>query len=67
MRVIGNSNRSNIEPDPVKAYHRGIKLDAMLRAAVPPIERGVTRGTHATFNRIDDSRRIRMARKINVA
>lgn len=35
MRIVGRRNRSEIELDPVKAYQRGRKLDAMLRAAAP--------------------------------
>jgi hypothetical protein len=31
-------------------------LDAMLRAALPPVRRGVTRGTHEHFNRLDAAR-----------
>ena len=53
MRIVGNQNRSEIERDPVKAYQRGLLLDAMMRGTLPPYPRGVTRGTHEYFNRID--------------
>ena len=46
MRIIGEQNRSEIELDPVAAYRRGRKLDAMLRAATPTVLPGVTRGAH---------------------
>ena len=65
MRIVGNQDRSEIEPDPVKALRRGQALDAMLRAATPPIARGVTRGTHDYFNRIDAERQTRAARAVN--
>jgi len=67
MRIVGNQNRSDIELDPVKALRRGRVLDAMLSAAYPPVARGVTRGTHEYFNRVDAERQIRVARQINLA
>jgi hypothetical protein len=33
MRIVGTTDRSGIELDPVKAYRRGLILDAMLAAA----------------------------------
>ena len=65
MRVVGSRNRSEIELDPVKAYRRGRALDAMLRAAWPPLPRGVTRGTHEYFNRLDAARQVEVARRLN--
>lgn len=65
MRVVGNQERSDIEPDPIKAFHRGLALDAMMHGLLPPVERGVTRGTHAYFNRLDDARQTRAARALN--
>jgi hypothetical protein len=65
MRVIGNQNRNEIELDPVTAYRRGRKLDAMLRAARPPIPHGVTRGSHSYFQRMDEARMVETARRIN--
>ncbi len=67
MRIVGNKNRSEIELDPVKAYRRGLQLDAMLPSVLPPHPRGVFRGTHAYFNRIDDARMLEAARKLNRA
>jgi hypothetical protein len=65
MRIIGNQNRNEIELDPVIAYRRGRRLDLMLRAANPVRPSGITRGTHAEFQRLDDARMIEMARRIN--
>ena len=65
MRIVGNQNRSEIELDPVKAYRRGLILDAMMRGAMPPVVRGVTRGTHEYFNRVDAARQLEAARALN--
>ena len=65
MRIIGEQNRSEIELDPVAAYRRGRKLDAMLRAAMPTVLPGVTRGSHAKFQRLDEARMVEIARRIN--
>ena len=65
MRIVGSQDRSEIELDPVKAYRRGLILDAMLRSAAPARVRGVTRGTHAYFNRLDAERQLQIARALN--
>ena len=65
MRIIGNQNRNEIELDPVIAYRRGRRLDLMLRAANPVRPSGVTRGTHAHFQQLDEARMIEMARRVN--
>ena len=65
MRIVGNQNRSEIELDPVKAYRRGLVLDAMMRGTLQPYPRGVTRGTHEYFNRIDAARQLQAARVLN--
>lgn len=67
MRVVGHQNRSEIELDPVKAYRRGLALDAMMRGTLPPVARGVTRGTHTHFNRVDAARQVQAARALNAA
>jgi hypothetical protein len=67
MRIVGEQDRSEIELDPVKAYRRGRALDGMLLAALPPVPRGVTRGTHEHFNRVDAARQVAAARKLNSA
>jgi hypothetical protein len=67
MRIVGKKDRTAIELDPVKAYHQARILDAMLRAALPPYPRGVTRGTHESFNQLDEQRRIQIARVLNEA
>jgi hypothetical protein len=67
MRTVGKKDRSEIELDPVKAYHRARILDARLRAALPPYPRGVTRGTHESFNQLDEQRQAQIARALNEA
>jgi hypothetical protein len=67
MRIVGTQNRSEIELDPAKAFRRGRALDAMLRGAAAPVARGVTRGSHEFFNRLDAERQTRAARKLNAA
>ena len=65
MKVVGTQDRSEIEPDPQKAWQRCKALDAMLRAARPPYPRGVWRLTHAQMNRLDLERQIAQAAKVN--
>ncbi|MFN0318269.1 MAG: hypothetical protein ACKVQA_24860 [Burkholderiales bacterium] len=65
MRIVGQNNRSEIELDPLQAYRRGRILDAMLRHARPPVQRGVTRGSHEYFNRLDAEYQTRIARVLN--
>jgi hypothetical protein len=68
MRVIGpNRDHTEFELDPVKAFRRGRALDAMLRAALPPVRRGISRGTFADFAREDEARMRKAARKLNEA
>ncbi|MDQ3260340.1 MAG: hypothetical protein M3Q00_06060 [Pseudomonadota bacterium] len=67
MRIVGNQNRTEIELDPLTAYRRGRKLDAILRAARLPIPRGVMRGSHDYFQRLDEARMIETARRVNGA
>jgi hypothetical protein len=65
LRIVGTQNRSEIEFDPQRAYPCGRELDAMLRCAAPPVPRGITRGTHEYFNRLDDERRKLIARTLD--
>ena len=65
MRIVGKADRTEIELDPVKALQRGRLLDSMLSAASPPLSRGVTRGSHAYFNRLDAERQTRIAHRLN--
>ena len=67
MRRVGSKDRTEIEVDPARAHRRGLALDAMLRAAAPKGGRGVVRGTHAHFNRVDAARQALVARTLNVA
>ena len=66
MRIIGtNREHSEVELDPVLAYRRGRALDAMLRTALPPIDRGLRRATAAEFQALDEARARLIARRIN--
>jgi len=65
MRVVGTRDRSEIELDPSRAHKRGLALDTMLKRAAPKRTRGVTRGTHAHFNRLDEGRQALAARPLN--
>ncbi len=65
MRIVGQQNRSEIELDPLQAYRRGRTLDTLLRHAAPPVQRGVTRGSHEYFNRLDAERQKQAARALN--
>jgi hypothetical protein len=67
MRIVGTRDRDEIELDPAKANRRGRDLDRMLRATAPPRPRGVQRGSHEFFNRLDDERQVLIARKLNSA
>lgn len=66
MRVVGAKDRSEIELDPGEAHRRGLVLDAMLKSAAAERVRGVFRGTHAHFNRLDEARQVLLARALNV-
>lgn len=66
MRIVGDKDRSEFELDPVKALRRALEMDHKLRLPLGvDVPRGVTRATHAEFNRIDDLRRIAIARRVN--
>lgn len=66
-RVVGHRDRDEFELDPALAHRRGRLLDAMLSSARQPIARGVYRGTHEAFNRMDDERCIAVARRLNAS
>ena len=66
-RIVGTRVRSAIVLDPVEACRRGRTLDSMLRGVAPARPRGVTRGTHEYFNRVDEERQVLIARKLNAA
>ncbi|MFN0163221.1 MAG: hypothetical protein ACKVQQ_18495 [Burkholderiales bacterium] len=68
MRVVGSKDRNEFELDPVRALRRALDMDRKLRLIVgPPRPRGVFRATHAEFNRIDDARRVDIARLVNAS
>lgn len=64
-RMVGTQDRDEFMLDPVEAWHRGRILDRMLAGAMTPHPRGVTRGTHADFDRADEARQIEAARRLN--
>ena len=64
-RIVGNQNRSEFILDPVQALRRGILLDQMWPALLPPRLRGVMRAPHRVFNEIDDQRQLEQARLLN--
>ncbi len=64
-RTVGRQDRSEFIFDPVEAWRRGRLLDRMLAQAQAPRPRGVTRGTHAMFEQLDEARRIDAARRLN--
>lgn len=67
MRIVGNQDRSEFELDPVKAWHRGRQLDALLAKALPERPRGVWRAQQAEFNLLDDEWRLAIARRLNAS
>jgi len=64
-KIVGQQNRSEFILDPVEAWHRGRRLDQMLAQTQAARPRGVSRGTHAAFERLDEARRIEAARRLN--
>jgi len=65
VRIVGNRNRSEFEPDPVEAHRRGRQLDAMLKGAAPRPAVAVIRATHRVLNELDDQRAVEAARRLN--
>ena len=65
MRLVGNLDRSEIELNPQEAWRRARQLDAMSVRLRPAYPRGVTRATHAEFQRIDDARMVEAARRVS--
>ena len=67
MRIVGNNNRDELVLDPIEALRRGATLDEHMKILLPPHPRGVWRGSHQFFNRMDDARATAMARRVNLA
>ena len=65
MKTVGTRVRAEFEIDPVKAWQRGLALDAMLRVAMPLRPRGVCRLTHVQMNQVDLERQLEQAGKVN--
>lgn len=66
MKTVGARHREEFERDPAKAWKRGLALDAMLNAAMPPRRRGVWRLTHAQMNASDLARQREQAARVNL-
>ena len=65
MRVVGTNDRHEIELNPQQAWRRARLSDAMFVALRTPYPHGVTRATHAEFQRRDAARMVEIARRIN--
>ena len=65
MKVIGTATRNEIELNPQEAWRRARLGDAMFFALRAPYLRGITRATHAEFQRRDTARMVEIARRIN--
>ena len=65
MRIVGQQDRTEWEPDPEKVWHGSVKRDAMLKGTLPPHPRGVFRASHAFSNRMDDDRARQIAARVN--
>lgn len=65
MKIVGNANRHEIELNPQEAWRRARLMDAMFQSLYPPYPRGVTRATHAEFQRRDEARMLEIARRLN--
>jgi hypothetical protein len=65
-RTVGSQHRDEFVLDPAEAWRRGRRLDAMLATASLAYRREVIRATHETLNRLDDERRLAIARRLNV-
>jgi hypothetical protein len=65
MHLVGKRIRTDIELDVTTAWRRARSLDTLLVAAVLPRQRGVLRGTHAAFMRMDEQRQVLVAARLN--
>lgn len=64
-RTVGTRDRTEIETDPQRAWHRGRELDRLLASTRLPYPRGVIRASHRVLNELDDQRALEMARRVN--
>ena len=67
MKLIGTHDRDEIELNPQEAWRRARQLDAVFAQMLLPYPRGVTRATHAEFQRRDEARMVEAARRIGAA
>jgi len=67
VRTVGTQDRSEFESDPIKAWDRGRRLDALLAMALPERPHGVWRARHEQLNRLDDEWHVAVARRLNAS
>jgi hypothetical protein len=65
MKIVGTADRSEIEMNPQEAWRRARIMDAMFFASRATYPKGVTRASHAEFQRRDTARMLEIARRIN--
>ena len=65
MNIVGNANRHEIKLNPQQAWRHARLMDAMFQSLYPPHPRGITRDTHAEFQRRDEARMIEIVRRLN--
>jgi len=65
VRIVGSKNRDELVLDPIEAIRRGLRLDQQMKILLIPHPRGVWRGTHEFFNRMDDERATAMAKRVD--
>ena len=65
MKIVGTRERTEIEPDPGRAWQRSKALDALLKSTTPAHPHGAWRLTHAQMNRLDTERQVAQAARIN--
>lgn len=65
MRIVGTSDRHEIELNPQQAWRHARLADEMFVAIHTPYPHGVTRATHAELQRRDTARVLQIARRFN--
>jgi hypothetical protein len=65
MRIVVHQNRSEFEPDPVRALQRAVTWNNRDNAGTLAHPRGVFRGSQDFFNALDAQRALQQARLLN--
>jgi hypothetical protein len=65
MPTLDWLDRAEFVLNPAEAWRRGRLLDRLLKNAIPPHPRGAFRASYAELNRLDDLRRVEIARYLN--